>query len=129
MATCKSILVVEDDDDIRSNLAFALESEGYVVKSCSNGLNAVEYLKATKKEEAPGCIILDLMMPIMNGPTFLNVLNHDLKEHSHIPILVSTAISDNDVLQKLEANVEKLRKPIDLKRLLAFVARHCGTPS
>lgn len=129
MASSKTVLVVEDDDDIRSNLAFALESEGYVVKSCSNGLNAVEYLKATPREDAPGCIILDLMMPIMNGPTFLNVLHQDLKEHSHIPILVSTAISDADVLQNLEANVEKLRKPIDLKRLLDFVGRHCGTPS
>lgn len=128
MASCKTILVVEDDDDIRSNLAFALESEGYVVKSCSNGLNAVEYLKSTKKEEAPGCIILDLMMPIMNGPTFLNVLNHDLKEHSQIPILVSTAIADIDVLENLESNIEKLRKPIDLKKLLEFVVKHCGTP-
>lgn len=128
MSSCKSILVVEDDDDIRSNLAFALESEGYVVKSCSNGLNAVEYLKVTTKENAPGCIILDLMMPIMNGPTFLNVLNSDLVQHSQIPILVSTAISDTEVLENIQSNVEKLRKPIDLKKLLSFVEKHCGVP-
>lgn len=125
MSKCKSVLIVEDDKDIRENLAYALESEGYDVHLCENGQVAIECLKALPKGQEPGCIILDLMMPVMDGESFIRVLHSELIEFSKIPLLISTAVSNTDLLLNFPEAVEKLRKPIDLDKLLAAVEKHC----
>jgi len=87
---CKSILVVEDDDDIRSALVDLLESEGYVAQSAVNGKDALERLESTEK---PCLVLLDMMMPIMNGREFLDVVMKD-SNLAPIPVLIVSAVAD-----------------------------------
>ncbi len=69
--SCPSILVVEDDDDIRTSMLEILETEEYVTKSATNGKEALEILYQSAK---PCLVLLDMMMPIMNGRKFLDLL-------------------------------------------------------
>lgn len=63
----KQILVVEDDTSIRELLVELLESEGYVVSSAVNGLEGIKYLQS---QQTPDLILIDLMMPVMDGYSF-----------------------------------------------------------
>ena len=117
----KSILIVEDDADIRDALTQILEFEGYRVMGVSNGLEALEYLRGTK---SPGLILLDLMMPVMDGWQFRSEQQKD--EHlSGIPVIVVSA--DGRVYQKSAAigAAGYLKKPVELELLLETVQRHC----
>jgi CheY-like chemotaxis protein len=114
----KCILVVDDDDAIRGVIAETLELEGYGVECAADGLQALEKLKIS----IPDAIVLDLMMPVMDGWTFLERCRRD-----HLcpgtPILVTSAA------QKLEAAAPKLQveaclaKPFDLDDLIGSVER------
>ena len=64
-APCGGILVVDDDPDIRDSLREVLEDEGYDVASVGNGREALDYLKQASPR--PWVILLDLMMPVMDG--------------------------------------------------------------
>ena len=127
MSEHRTVLVVDDDPDIRDILVQVLEEEGYRVAGASNGREALSYLRSTPK---PPCVILlDLMMPIMNGWQFRVEQQRD-PEISGIPVVVITATGD---AQRKAANVdaaEVLEKPIELDRLIAAVARACAvTPN
>ena len=63
----KKILVIEDDDSIRELLVELLQSEGYLVVSVSNGLEGIKYLESHSN---PDLILMDLMMPVMDGYSF-----------------------------------------------------------
>ena len=88
----KAVLVVDDDEDIRTNLTMALESEGYEVFTACNGLEALAWLETAPEVERVCCILLDLMMPRMDGEQFLRVL-HDRHPGrlSSIPVIIATA--------------------------------------
>jgi CheY-like chemotaxis protein len=118
-----TVLVVEDDYDIRATLSEILESEGYRVVGAAHGAEALAYLQGHPK---PCLILLDLMMPIMNGWQFRveQRLNPDLRD---IPVVVISA--DSNVREKaasIEAN-GFVGKPIDLDELLDEVQRICPT--
>lgn len=124
--SCKGILIVEDNDDVREGFATVLEYEGYQVHQARNGLVALDFLLSSSQK--PGCIILDLMMPVMSGKEFLETL---MKEHPDdlckIPIILATALgSSNDDMSELPCMVEKISKPLDIDQLLSAVQRHCG---
>jgi CheY-like chemotaxis protein len=116
----KSILIVEDDEDAREALVFFLENEGYHVLEASHGEEALHHLRNTEV----CAILLDLMMPVMNGWTFRSEQLKDPRIAS-IPVAVITA--DENATQSAAAlGVQELMvKPVDLRRLLAFVDRHC----
>jgi CheY-like chemotaxis protein len=116
----KSILVVEDDADIRDALAQILEFEGYHVICAANGQEALEYLKDSKK---PGLILLDLMMPVMDGWQFRAEQQKDEKI-SDVPVIIVSA--DGRVYQKAAAigAAGYLRKPVELETLLNAVEKH-----
>jgi CheY-like chemotaxis protein len=80
------ILVVEDDDDIRDSLKELLEEEGYQVDTAANGEQALNRLRG----EAPQLILLDLMMPVMDGWEFQRQLR-DSPSLSGVPIIVISA--------------------------------------
>jgi CheY-like chemotaxis protein len=118
----RSILVVEDDPELLDGLAELLESEGYRVRRARHGLEALGHLRAGP---LPAVILLDLMMPIMNGWQFRHEQRMD-SEISKIPIVVISARTDLSAhAQWLEAD-GYLEKPVRPDILLATVARLCG---
>jgi CheY-like chemotaxis protein len=118
----QTVLVVDDDPDIAEALTDALSDEGYPVVCTRDGLEALEYLRASP---APGLILLDWMMPRCDGATFVQHQQQD-PALSGIPVVLVTA--DTRFHEKaLTLNaVAYLTKPIRFERLLHLVAMHCG---
>lgn len=117
-----SILIVEDDYDIRVTLAEILEGEGYAVNGVSNGAEALAFLQT---HPHPCLILLDLMMPVMNGWQFRieQKQNPDLRT---IPVVVISADSNiRDKAASIEAS-GFVSKPIDLDELLSQVKKACS---
>ncbi len=110
----KSILIVEDDFDIRDTLTQILEEEGYRVTGAENGQEALQRLR---RGPPPSLILLDLVMPVMNGWQFRTAQLEDPRLR-RIPVVVISAEvrlpSDLDAL----APAHLLGKPIALDRLL-----------
>lgn len=114
------ILLVEDDRDIREIIAEALEEGGYRVLGAADGLDAIEQLRGGTR--LPRLILLDLMMPRMNGVQFCEEARK-VPEWAGIPIVVLSA--DAHAKQKAEAlhAASFLRKPVKLAALYETVAR------
>jgi CheY-like chemotaxis protein len=115
----KNILVIEDNKEIQDSLKMALEIEGYKVFTASNGKEGVEKLE---RMPTPCLILLDLMMPIMNGWEFVEVISKNIM-FSTIPIVVVSAFSDQ---KETPLTNGYIKKPIDLDSLLSTVCKHCG---
>lgn len=116
------VLIVEDDLDIRETLVEALADGGYRSVTASNGKEALDVLR--KENPLPCIILLDLMMPVMDGREFRAAQLDDPKLSS-IPVIVLSAYRD------VEANVSGmnvsafLRKPPDLDELLRTIGKVC----
>jgi CheY-like chemotaxis protein len=108
-----SVLVVDDNVDAVDALGQILEYEGYTVATAYDGREALEYLR---RHPAPNLIVLDLMMPIMNGWELRAELAK-VPALAKIPIVVMTALAQ---AAKIEADAI-VAKPIDLKRLLLIM--------
>lgn len=119
---CQSILVVEDDDDIRSAIVDLLETEGYSTESAVNGKDALEKLSIIPK---PCLVLLDMMMPIMNGREFLDTVMKD-SHLAPIPVLIVSAVADKTNTQ---GSVGFLKKPIDIEVVLKVVGQYCDSVS
>lgn len=115
------VLVVDDDDQIRDVLGAILQEEGYAVAVAADGQEALEWLGLGT---APRVILLDLMMPGMNGWEFLAHRERDPLLVA-IPLVVLSGVAG---LQQVGLPVveERLEKPIHLGLLLETVARYCG---
>lgn len=120
----KTILVVEDDFFIRDLLIELLEEEGYPVASAANGKEALAYLEVAT--ELPGLILLDLMMPVMDGQQFIQVQQSNPRLQS-IPVVVLTASTDTTRLPEEFEPTGYMAKPIELHRLLDTVATYSHT--
>ncbi len=123
MAGGGSVLLVEDDRDIRESIQDALESFEYEVVAAHDGIEALERLRGG--HALPRLILLDMMMPRMNGAQFrAELLKHEA--WAAIPVVVLTADSS------ARRNVEALRvaaflqKPVSLEDLLDIVAHLMG---
>jgi CheY-like chemotaxis protein len=121
------ILVVEDDAAIRGLVSEALRDDGYQVREAANGVEALE----TVREAPPDLIVLDLMMPVMNGWTFLEEWRR-ISSRVEVPVVVTSAAHD------LPRSADRLRtmgvrnclaKPFDMEGLLALVERYAPTES
>ena len=115
-----TVFVVEDDVDTRDMLGRFLELEGYDVAVAENGKEALDRLRSGVR---PCVILLDLMMPVMDGWQFRRqqVLDETLAE---IPVIVVSA-AGKDRLREVEAD-GYLSKPVDLDQLLGEVTRYCS---
>lgn len=115
------ILLVEDDPDIQESLRLFLELEGFTVESAHNGAEAFAYLLAKRPASV---ILLDLMMPIMNGYEFLEKAQAfgtpEAESVCGIPIVVLSAATDLERVAR-ERDVRFVKKPIDLDRLLEVI--------
>ncbi|MGK3996517.1 response regulator [Sorangium sp. So ce1024] len=118
------ILVVEDDLDIRSILSQLLMFEGYDVEEAADGAEALALLRRSKP---PALILLDLMMPVMDGWQLRAELQRDPALAS-IPVVVVSA----DVRAEQEASRLRvaglLKKPLQIEPLLELVHQICGAP-
>ena len=114
----REILVVDDDPDIREGLAEVLKSEGYSVRTAADGADALRQIRARRVD----LIVLDLMMPVMDGWQFRRAQRHE-RAIANIPVIVVTAsgaqVADADAV---------LRKPFELSDLLREVNERCGRP-
>jgi DNA-binding response OmpR family regulator len=108
------VLVVEDDPDIREILVDELTAEGFDVTPAEHGEAALRVVAAS----SPSVVVTDLMMPYMDGATFIARLR-GLREYARVPIIVVTASA---VLHVPGANLV-FRKPFDLAELLRAVSR------
>lgn len=118
----KPIMIMDDDVDIRLTLADILEDEGYSVISVADGLEGIAALNSMT--HPPGLIILDLMMPNMNGHEFLNVRKENANL-ANIPVAYFSA--DTEIHNKsVEAGVESIRKPVNFGELLSVVRKYCN---
>ena len=114
-----TILIVEDDADTRDMIGRFLELEGYAVETAANGRQALDRLDAG----AHACVILlDLMMPVMDGWEFRRIqVSHSTL--SKIPVIVFSA-AGRDRMSQIDAN-DYLSKPVDLDELLDRISRYC----
>jgi CheY-like chemotaxis protein len=117
--TSKSVLVVEDDPDIRELLKIALEMEGHSVQTAQNGQEAWDFLNGPNQK--PALMIIDLMMPVMDGWKLLELKSQSL-DFKDIPAMIVSATSDKK-FPIPEKNQVILKKPLDLKVFLSHVAR------
>ena len=115
----RTILVVDDDADIRETLREVLHHAGHEVATADNGLEALRMLRSGL---APCLVLLDLMMPIMDGYEFLEVQRSD-PALAGIPTAVITAGFAVDSERTGDAPL--LRKPLGLKSLMAVIERFC----
>jgi two-component system response regulator MprA len=108
------VLVVDDDSAIRSSLALALDLEGYEVTVAADGADALTAMR----DDRPDVLVLDLMMPGIDGLTVCRVLR---SEKDRVPILMLTARTETtDRVEGLDAGADDyLPKPFDLEELLA----------
>jgi len=113
------VLIVEDDADLREMMAQLLSLEGFHTAAVANGREALEYLQ---RSESPEVILLDLMMPVMDGWEFVKHQQAD-PILSHVPVIVLSALD-----QSRTASVDAaafLKKPLDFDRLLELVRSYC----
>jgi CheY-like chemotaxis protein len=113
------VLVVEDDEDIRDSLREALESDGYLVTTAEDGK---EGLQALDEMPRPCLILLDLMMPVMNGWQFLEKMKENTVLAT-IPVVVVTAAGERGNAAKADMLI---KKPVDLDHLLSVIKRYCA---
>ena len=118
MLDSKNILVVEDDSDIRELISFNLKNEGHQVFEAKDGEVGID--KARKK--LPDLILLDLMLPGIQGLDVCRIIKSD-QETKEIPIIMVTAVGqEEDIVKGLETGADDyITKPFSIKVLIARV--------
>jgi CheY-like chemotaxis protein len=118
-AVSRNVLIVEDDPDVRDALTQVLEFEGYGVTGVCNGVEAIESMRSGA---SPHVILLDLMMPVMDGMQFRSEQLRD-PQLANIPVVIISA--DRKAEQKAESMgvAAYLKKPLEVDNLLDLVAR------
>jgi len=111
----KKILVVDDEVDLVKTIQFSLELEGYKVLVSYNGEDAL----AQARKENPDLILLDLMLPKLDGYKVCRFLKFD-EQYKHIPILMMTAkTQEKDKLMGKETGADEyITKPFDMEELM-----------
>jgi CheY-like chemotaxis protein len=117
------VLIVEDDADLREMMAQILTLEGFTPATASNGREALEYLRSG---DTPQLILLDLMMPVMDGWEFQRERGRD-PTLAKVPVVVLSALDEPRAAGA--ATHEFLKKPLDFDRLLQIVKGYCGPAS
>lgn len=114
-----TVLVIEDEDEARNVLMEILELEGFTVRGFPNGAEALNYLNSA---EQPCLIVLDILMPVMDGRQFRAALLRDA-EMAKIPLVVVTALDSSSAMGM--GAVKVLKKPVDVDALLNVVRENC----
>jgi len=118
----KTVLLVEDDFEIRDILQDLLEAEGYDVIPAGNGRQALQFL-AENRSIGPDLVILDIMMPMIDGRQVLEVMQRD-QALAEIPVIVISAIAHETPVGARTL----LRKPFSLEKLFRTVRIYTDEP-
>jgi CheY-like chemotaxis protein len=113
------VLVIDDDDAIREGIVDLLEEEGFTAVGASNGMDALNFLADSKR--VPSLILLDLMMPVLDGWTFCKV-RQGVEMLMQIPVVAISAAPMNGTHEPLRVDAT-LPKPFD-PDALAWLAAH-----
>lgn len=121
--THRPVLVVEDNDDTREMVEMFLEANGYAVRTATDGLDALERIE----HDAPCLILLDVMMPVMDGRAFAYRLHaHPDPKIAQIPIVLLTAVPEARAVQRQIGALDVIEKPVSFDRITKIVERVCG---
>lgn len=115
------VLLVDDDEDLRDSIADFLRISGYFVSTAEDGRAALD---AIANQRRPCVVLLDLVMPVMDGWKFLAVMQGD-PALATIPIVIASA---HAATHAPAGTAGVIHKPFDLTELLAVVEQHCGPP-
>jgi two-component system phosphate regulon response regulator PhoB len=117
----ETVLILEDEEDIIEGLTFVLEDEGYKVHSYTSGINALKDIKSCN----PDIILLDLMLPDINGLDVCTNLKNNI-ETANIPILIiSSKSTEQEIIQGINCGCnDYITKPFSEKVLLAKIKSH-----
>lgn len=113
------ILLADNDQDLRDAMVVTLRKAGYSVEAVANGREALEWLDGAPSP--PKLLLIDLMMPVMDGWQFLDE-QQKTPRNASIPVVV---LSANGSFAGRSETIPFLRKPVATKPLLAVVARYC----
>ena len=113
------VLIVEDDADLREMMAQLLSLEGYRAETAPNGRDALQYLE---RGDRPDVILLDLMMPVMDGWEFRRRQVAD-PTIATVPVVVLSAVDPSRAGDL--GGAAFLKKPLDFDQLLELVRRFC----
>jgi CheY-like chemotaxis protein len=119
MSRDSTVLIIDDDEDIRETLSSALEAAGHAVASVGSGLDALRWIES---HGAPSLILLDLMMPRMDGEEFLCALRKNPAFPEAHVVIMSGHVSGREKMRELGVNA-CLVKPFDLDELERTVSR------
>jgi CheY-like chemotaxis protein len=111
---------VEDDRDMREMMAQMLTLEGFDAGTAANGHDALHYLR---QGDLPELILLDLMMPVMDGWEFRRIQQED-PDLASLPVIVLSALDPTRAAEFGDAVF--LTKPLDFDRLLGLVRQYCA---
>ena len=115
------VFVVEDDEDLRDSLATLLRLEGYEVGTARNGSEALQQLR---ESDPPCLILLDLVMPMMDGWELCALLLGDQKL-AVVPVVLLSGISDLESWARTLGAVDYLTKPVEFDAVLTKVRLYC----
>jgi CheY-like chemotaxis protein len=118
----KPVLIVEDHEDTREMVELFLRREGYAIRTAAHGRDAL----AAVAVQAPCLILLDVSMPVMDGPTFARQLRESTdRALAATPIVLMTALEDfTEAMRETQAR-SVVPKPVSFDHLLGEIARHC----
>lgn len=120
------VLLVEDDRSLREVLSLVLTDEGYTVLQADNGQSALDLLRKLEPHEKPHCVVLDLLMPVMGGDEFLEVIENSYQmKFGDIPVIICSAEGN---LRKHQQVVARLDKPVSLDLLCTTINLYSDNP-
>lgn len=115
---CTNVLVVDDQEAIRDTLETALDDEGFSVETAANGQEALDVLARWQ----PNVILLDLMMPVMDGWAFCA---EQRRTGSTVPVVLLSAAGRLDEQQQALGVAAVIAKPFDIDRVISTIERVC----
>jgi|GEM_PF-1582086 len=124
MGFMKKVMIIDDDKDVRDVIEFVLSEEGFEVQGHENGREALEVLLSLSPGNYPDLIIVDNLMPVMNGVEFIfNIKKKYRDKLGEIPIAFSSAFGEIDPELNEFPELMCLNKPMELEDLLALVRK------
>lgn len=124
----RPVCIIDDDEDVRGVMCFALEFDGIEALPFSSGPEAEEYLSQVSPEKYPGMIIVDYMMPDLNGIEFITHIFEKYPDTlAKIPIALSTARFEDET-SGLPEGAMRLEKPVDLQLFINLAKQYSEAP-
>ena len=117
----KVILVIEDDIDIRESITELLETEDYVVHSAENGQAGLDILNSM--DPLPSAILVDVMMPVMDGYLFC-MEKLKIEKFKQVPVIIMSADSNLAEKHKNAGADGYIKKPLDIFKLLETLEQY-----